>query len=86
MWKLGLLPRKPFSGNMCFEISVLVLCSAGTVHCTVILRAWVQLNCVIIVCSRSIQMRFLHVGSSAITYKVHVGELKLRSRVSLETR
>ncbi len=28
MWKLGLWPRKYFSGNICFEFSVLVLCSA----------------------------------------------------------
>ncbi len=29
MWKLGLWPRNSFSGNMCFEFSVLVLCSVG---------------------------------------------------------
>ncbi len=28
MWKLGLWPRNSFSGNICFEFSVLVLCSA----------------------------------------------------------
>jgi hypothetical protein len=28
MWKLGLWPRNSFSGNVCFEFSVLVLCSA----------------------------------------------------------
>ncbi len=27
MWKLGLWPRNSFSGNICFEFSVLVLCS-----------------------------------------------------------
>jgi hypothetical protein len=27
MWKLGLLPRNSFSGNICFEFSVLFLCS-----------------------------------------------------------
>jgi hypothetical protein len=27
MWKLGLLPRNFFCGNICFEFSVLVLCS-----------------------------------------------------------
>jgi hypothetical protein len=29
MWKLGLWPRNSSSGNMCFEFSVLVLCSVG---------------------------------------------------------
>jgi hypothetical protein len=29
MWKLGLWPRNSFSGNICFEFSVLVFCSAG---------------------------------------------------------
>ncbi len=29
MWKLGLWPRYSFSGNICFQFSVLVLCSAG---------------------------------------------------------
>jgi hypothetical protein len=28
MWKLGLWPRNSFSGNICFEFLVLVLCSA----------------------------------------------------------
>jgi nitrate reductase gamma subunit len=27
MWKLGLWTRNSFSGNICFEFSVLVLCS-----------------------------------------------------------
>ncbi len=27
IWKLGLLPRSSFSGNICFEFAVLVLCS-----------------------------------------------------------
>jgi hypothetical protein len=27
MWKFGLWPRNSFSGNICFEFSVLVLCS-----------------------------------------------------------
>jgi hypothetical protein len=27
LWKLGLPPRSSFSGNMCFEFSVLCLCS-----------------------------------------------------------
>ncbi len=31
MWKLGLWPRKSFSGNKCFQFSVLVPCSAGQV-------------------------------------------------------
>ncbi len=32
MWKLGLRPRYSYSGNICFEISVICLCSvAGTV-------------------------------------------------------
>ncbi len=30
MWKLGLWPRNSISGNICFEFSVFVLCSAGT--------------------------------------------------------
>jgi hypothetical protein len=34
MWKLRLWPRNSFYGNLCFELSVLGLCS---VHCTVIL-------------------------------------------------
>ncbi len=29
MWKLGLTPRNSFSGNICFEFSVLRLCSAS---------------------------------------------------------
>jgi hypothetical protein len=29
MWKSGLRPRNSFSGNICLELSVLVLCSAG---------------------------------------------------------
>jgi hypothetical protein len=29
MWKLGLWPRNSFSGNICFEFSVAVLCSGG---------------------------------------------------------
>ncbi len=29
MWKLGLWPSNSFSGNICFNFSVLVLCSAG---------------------------------------------------------
>jgi hypothetical protein len=29
MWKLGLWPRNSFSGDICFEFSVLVLCSAA---------------------------------------------------------
>jgi hypothetical protein len=29
MWKLGLWPCDSFSGNICFEFSVLVLCSAS---------------------------------------------------------
>ncbi len=29
MWKLGLWPRNSFSGNICFEFTVLVLCSSG---------------------------------------------------------
>jgi hypothetical protein len=28
MWKLGLRPRNSFPGNICFEYSVLSLCSA----------------------------------------------------------
>ncbi len=28
IWKLGLWPRNSFSGNICFQFSVLVLCSA----------------------------------------------------------
>ncbi len=33
IWKLGLWPRNSFSGNICFEFSVLVLCSlVGPVH------------------------------------------------------
>ncbi len=28
MWKLGLMPHNSFSGNICFEFSVLCLCSA----------------------------------------------------------
>ncbi len=31
MWKLGLWPRNSFSGNMCFEFSVLIFCRVGTV-------------------------------------------------------
>ncbi len=30
MWKLGLWPRNSFSGNICFEFSVLCLCSEYT--------------------------------------------------------
>jgi hypothetical protein len=35
MWKLGLWPRNFFSGNICFEFSLLVLCSVciGTNSC-----------------------------------------------------
>ncbi len=29
MWKLGLWPRHSFSGNICFEFSVLALCSVS---------------------------------------------------------
>jgi hypothetical protein len=29
VWKLGLWPRNSFSGNICFQFSVLVLCSAA---------------------------------------------------------
>jgi hypothetical protein len=29
MWKLGLWPRNSFSGNICFEFSVLALCSVS---------------------------------------------------------
>ncbi len=32
MWKLGLWPRNFFPGNVCFEFSVLVLCSVGVPH------------------------------------------------------
>jgi hypothetical protein len=31
MWKLGLWPRNFFSGNICFECSVLVLCTADKI-------------------------------------------------------
>jgi hypothetical protein len=31
MWKLGLRPHNSFSGNICFEFSVLRLCSAGQI-------------------------------------------------------
>jgi hypothetical protein len=31
MWKLGLWQRYSFSGNICFEVSVLALCSAAIV-------------------------------------------------------
>ncbi len=31
MWKLGLWPRNSFSGNICFEFSVLFLCSADKI-------------------------------------------------------
>jgi hypothetical protein len=30
MWKLGLWPSNSYSGNICLEFSVLVLCSAVT--------------------------------------------------------
>ncbi len=33
MWKLGLWPRNSFSGNICFESSVLFLCSAMSLYC-----------------------------------------------------
>ncbi len=32
MWKLGLWPRNLFSGNICFEFSVLCLCSVAFVE------------------------------------------------------
>jgi hypothetical protein len=32
MWKLGLWPRNSFSGNICFQFSVLVLCSVVIVR------------------------------------------------------
>ncbi len=34
MWKLGLRPRYTFSGNICFEISVICLCSAIRQPCS----------------------------------------------------
>ncbi len=37
MWKLGLWPRNAFAGNICFEFSVLVLCSLGE---TVLVTDW----------------------------------------------
>ncbi len=37
MWKVGLWPRNSFPGNICYEFSVLVLCSVN--YCW-ILRAW----------------------------------------------
>jgi hypothetical protein len=33
MWKLGLRPRKSLSGNICFDFSVLCLCSADNFNC-----------------------------------------------------
>jgi hypothetical protein len=32
MWKLGLRPCNSFSGNICFEFSVLCLCSAVSIQ------------------------------------------------------
>ncbi len=43
MWKLGLRPDNSFSGNICFEFSVLRLCSASSPTCSPALphmRAW----------------------------------------------
>ncbi len=43
MWKSGLWPRNPFSGNICFEFSVLVLCSVSVRIPTVIFTTmWIQ--------------------------------------------
>jgi hypothetical protein len=39
MWKLGLCPRNSFTRNICFEFSVLVLCSVlYNIHTMYILR------------------------------------------------
>jgi hypothetical protein len=47
MWKSGLWPRNSFSGIICFEFSVLVLCSAYTLFLPElgnILLLWVKYN------------------------------------------
>ncbi len=38
MWKLGLWPRKYFSGNICFKFSVLVLCSENYAY----ISSWID--------------------------------------------
>jgi hypothetical protein len=42
MWKLGLCVRNSFSGNICFQFSELVLCSAETVLSKVLIFSGVQ--------------------------------------------
>jgi hypothetical protein len=39
MWKLGLRPRNSFSGNICFEFSVLCLCSGSVKQCSLV-KGW----------------------------------------------
>ncbi len=41
MWRLGLWPRSSFSGNICFQFSILVFCSAARVR---ILNVWTKRN------------------------------------------
>jgi hypothetical protein len=42
MWKLGLWPLNSFSGNICFEFSVLVLCVLEAAYASAVVLIWLQ--------------------------------------------